>query len=189
MRGRLRVPRPREGPPLHDAVTRTIAQVHERYAQVGDGALADYIPELTQADPRHFGIVVVTADGQQYRVGDVDVPFTIQSVSKAFTYGMALDQHGAAAVEKKVDVEPSGEAFNSISLESSHSPTTHRGPTDPPAPRPCARPCAWTRCCTSGTARSTTSPGPRGSSPGGARPSCSAVAARVASPTSVCTRP
>lgn len=98
-------------------MTRTIAQVHERYAPVSEGALADYIPELTRTDPAHFGIVVVTADGQQYRVGDVNVPFTIQSVSKAFTYGMALDANGAAAVEKTVDVEPSGEAFNSISLD------------------------------------------------------------------------
>lgn len=102
---------------MRDAVTRTIAQVHERYARVDEGVLADYIPELTRADPAHFGIVVVTADGQQYSVGDVSVPFTIQSVSKAFTYGMALDVHGAGAVEKKVDVEPSGEAFNSISLD------------------------------------------------------------------------
>nr|WP_274388282.1 glutaminase A [Salsipaludibacter albus] len=81
------------------------------------GTLANYIPELTRADPRHFGIALVTADGHQYAVGDVDVAFTIQSVSKAFTYGMALDHCGPATVEKHVGVEPSGEAFNSISLE------------------------------------------------------------------------
>jgi len=103
--------------PRRDAVTRRIEQVHERYADVMDGALADYIPELTRADPRHFGIALVTADGHPYVAGDVDVPFTIQSVSKAFTYGMALDHCGPATVEKHVGVEPSGEAFNSISLE------------------------------------------------------------------------
>ncbi len=104
-------------PPRRDAVTRRIEQVHALYADIMDGALADYIPELTRADPRHFGIALVTADGHCYAVGDVDVSFTIQSVSKAFTYGMALDHCGPAAVEKHVGVEPSGEAFNSISLE------------------------------------------------------------------------
>lgn len=102
---------------MDDAVTRTITRVHERYAGLADGALADYIPELTRADPRGFGIAVVTADGHRYRVGDVEVPFTIQSVSKAFAYALAVDLHGAAEVEKRVDVEPSGEAFNSISLD------------------------------------------------------------------------
>jgi glutaminase len=100
-----------------DVVTRTIEQVRDRHAEVHDGALADYIPELTRADPSHFGIAVVTADGQRYTAGDVDVPFTIQSVSKAFAYVLAVHLHGAAAVEKRVDVEPSGEAFNEISLD------------------------------------------------------------------------
>ncbi len=102
---------------MQDALTRIIGEVHERYADVDDGALADYIPELTQADPGHFGMVVVTADGRTYAVGDTDVSFTIQSVSKAFAYVLALDLHGPAAVEEVVDVEPSGEAFNSISLD------------------------------------------------------------------------
>ena len=102
---------------MRDTISRTIEQVHARYASLTDGALADYIPELTRADPRHFGITVVTADGHRYPVGDVDVPFSIQSVSKAFTYGMALDARGPSAVEKRVGVEPSGEAFNSISLD------------------------------------------------------------------------
>ncbi len=46
-----------------DTITRLIEQFHARYADVMDGALANYIPELTQADPRHFGIALVTADG------------------------------------------------------------------------------------------------------------------------------
>ena len=102
---------------MSDVVTRIVEEVRERFEGVADGVLADYIPELTRADPAHFGIAVVTADGQRYAAGDVDVPFTIQSVSKAFAYALAVDHHGAAAVEKRVDVEPSGEAFNEISLD------------------------------------------------------------------------
>lgn len=75
---------------MRDTITRIIEEVHQRYAGTMDGALADDIPELTLADPTHFGIALVTADGSR----DVDVPFTIQSVSKAFTYGMAPDRWG-----------------------------------------------------------------------------------------------
>jgi glutaminase len=80
------------------------------------GALADYIPELTHADPEWFGICIATRDGIVYEVGDTQQPFTIQSVSKPFTYGLALADRGEEAVLAKIGVEPSGDAFNAISL-------------------------------------------------------------------------
>ncbi len=79
--------------------------------------MADYIPELARANPDHFGIVLATADGRIYAVGDTDVPFTIQSISKPFSYGLALKLLGREQVQRKVGVEPSGEAFNAISLD------------------------------------------------------------------------
>lgn len=102
---------------VYDTILRAIEQVHARHAGCDDGALADVIPELAHADPGHFGIAVVTADGHRYAVGDAEVAFTIQSVSKAFTYGMALQANPTSAVAARVGVEPSGEAFNSISLD------------------------------------------------------------------------
>jgi len=81
------------------------------------GAVADYIPELAAADPDRFGICVASADGYVYEAGDSRVPFTIQSMSKPFTYGLALADRGADAVDAKVGVEPSGDAFNEISLD------------------------------------------------------------------------
>ena len=91
--------------------------LHSEFEQLNDGAVASYIPELLKADPAWFGIAVVTVDGHVYQVGDSRQPFTIQSISKAITYGLALEDRGVEAVLRKVDVEPSGEAFNSISLE------------------------------------------------------------------------
>ena len=44
-------------------------------------------------------------------------PFTIQSISKPFTYGLALEDRGRQAVLGKIGVEPTGDAFNSISLD------------------------------------------------------------------------
>jgi glutaminase len=91
--------------------------LHAALAPVGDGALADYIPELTRADPAWFGIALATVDGHVYQAGDSRRPFTVQSISKAIAYGLALEDNGPEAVLGKVGVEPSGEAFNSISLE------------------------------------------------------------------------
>ena len=81
-----------------------------------DGSLANYIPELAKVNPRNFGMVLTTVDGHQYSYGDVDVQFTIQSVSKPFVYGMAIQEYGVDKVLEKISVEPSGDAFNSISL-------------------------------------------------------------------------
>lgn len=82
------------------------------------GEPAGYIPELAAADPERLGAVFTTVDGEVYGAGDVDTEFTIQSISKPFTYGLALADRGFDAVLAKVGVEPSGEAFNRISLES-----------------------------------------------------------------------
>lgn len=96
---------------------RYLESLHRDYAGIASGAVASYIPELLRADPAWFGIALVTVDGHVYQAGDSRQAFTIQSISKAITYGLALEDQGIEKVLRKVDVEPSGEAFNSISLE------------------------------------------------------------------------
>ncbi|NCC26684.1 MAG: glutaminase A [Gammaproteobacteria bacterium] len=98
-------------------VQRYLDRIHEELLDLNDGTVADYIPELTRADPSWLGIAMVTVDGHVYQVGDAHRSFTIQSISKAITYGLALEDRGLDRVLSKVGVEPSGEAFNSISLE------------------------------------------------------------------------
>jgi glutaminase len=93
-----------------------LAGLHRKHAGCADGAVASYIPELTKADPSWFGIAVATVDGHVYEVGDTQQPFTIQSISKPFVYGLALADEGRDHVLAKIGVEPSGDAFNSISL-------------------------------------------------------------------------
>lgn len=95
---------------------------HETFVTETKGHLADYIPELTKANPDHFGIAIATVDGHLHTHGDTDVPFTIQSVSKAFVFALALDFCGHQAVAQKIGVEPSGEAFNSIRLKADNRP-------------------------------------------------------------------
>ena len=94
-----------------------LAELHARAAALTDGKPADYIPELGKADPSLFGIALASVDGQVYAVGDADSAFTIQSVSKPFMYGYALQHFGREAVLKRVGVEPTGEAFNAIVLD------------------------------------------------------------------------
>ena len=91
--------------------------LHRQFAEVKDGAVATYIPELAKADPEWFGICLATCTGTVYEAGDSGQEFTIQSISKPFVYGLALEDHGRQRVLEKVGVEPTGDAFNSISLD------------------------------------------------------------------------
>lgn len=94
-----------------------LREIHDKYRDDYSGRIAAYIPELAKADPKLFGIALVTADGQAYEVGDANHLFTIQSISKPFVYGLALEDRGLDYVLTKVGVEPTGEAFNSIVLD------------------------------------------------------------------------
>jgi glutaminase len=98
-------------------VREILREIHARYADNDDGKVADYIPELAKADRRRFGITIATVDGQVIDIGDCSQLFTIQSISKPFVYGLALEDHGLEHVLSKVGVEPTGEAFNSIVLD------------------------------------------------------------------------
>ena len=86
------------------------------------GAVADYIPELSAVDPNGYALSLCVHDGHTYSHGDTATAFTIQSVSKPLTYAMALQKHGAVAVDAKIGVEPSGEAFNEISVDDRRRP-------------------------------------------------------------------
>ena len=67
-------------------------------------------------DPEAFGICLVTVDGAVYEAGDARTPFTLQSLSKPLVYAAALDAIGDDEVRRHIGVEPTGEAFNSITL-------------------------------------------------------------------------
>ncbi|MGG6293383.1 glutaminase A [Leptolyngbya sp. AN02str] len=94
-----------------------LEELHRKYQPLTDGAIANYIPELAKADPDCFGICVVTKDGHVYEVGNTQTLFTIQSISKVFVYGMALQDHGRDYLLTRVGVEPTGDAFNAIILD------------------------------------------------------------------------
>jgi glutaminase len=98
-----------------------VDDIHRELApRLGEGKVADYIPQLARVDPKSFGMAIVTVDGDVHLAGDAQVPFSIQSISKVFTLTLALGKHGEN-IWKRVGREPSGSAFNSIvQLEQEH---------------------------------------------------------------------
>lgn len=99
--------------PLPDYLT----EVLDACGADDSGSPAAYIPEFAAADPDRLALGLCTVDGTAYAVGDADAAFSIQSISKPFAYALALADLGLEAVLGRVGVEPSGEAFNELSLE------------------------------------------------------------------------
>ncbi|GAT05319.1 glutaminase A [Mycolicibacterium fortuitum] len=102
---------------MAELVQHYLDRIRAEQIELHDGALASYIPELSTVDPESFGLSLSTSDGYVYESGDTAVEFTIQSISKPFTYALALELIGQDAVDAKIGVEPSGEAFNEISVD------------------------------------------------------------------------
>lgn len=94
-----------------DAIVKEIADEMRHRADRGE--VAHYIPELARVDATSFGIAVIDADGHVAAGGDADTPFSIQSISKAFTLTLALGKIGDR-LWQRVGREPSGSPFNSI---------------------------------------------------------------------------
>ena len=97
-----------------EAITKAIKNAYETYKDNQEGKNADYIKALADVDSRLFGITVVTADGRSFDIGDTQSEFSIQSISKVFTYAKIMQEHGAEAVKEKIGVNATGLPFNSI---------------------------------------------------------------------------
>tara|TARA_R110002051_G_scaffold293534_2_gene358586 strand:- start:5061 stop:5972 length:912 start_codon:yes stop_codon:yes gene_type:complete len=79
------------------------------------GKVATYIPELSKIDQSKFGIHLIDADKNEFSEGDAQEKFSIQSISKVLTLSMAFGLVGDS-LWSRVDVEPSGDPFNHLSL-------------------------------------------------------------------------
>ena len=77
------------------------------------GKVANYIPELATVSPNNFGVHVSTIQKETFGIGDFDKKFSIQSISKILSLTLAYKLEGEK-LWKRVDVEPSGNPFNSL---------------------------------------------------------------------------
>jgi glutaminase len=107
---------------IRDRVNRRLEELYRRHLSLHDDEVAGYYesgvgyykPETPRAEQKPFSICLATTDGEVFHAGDHDRPFALQSISRVFVYGLALEAHGRERVLVRVGVEPSGDAFNSI---------------------------------------------------------------------------
>ena len=93
-----------------------LAAIHRMVSQKENrGLIAAYIPELAKVDIRKFGMHLVDMEQNHFSVGDSNELFSIQSISKVLTLSMALGIVGESLWER-INVEPSGDPFNHLSL-------------------------------------------------------------------------
>ena len=97
-----------------EQIEKVLAEAHQKFKGVKDGANADYIPALDEVDPELFGISIVTPDGRVYDVGDSNYTFSIQSISKAFIAATVIEEQGPGTLMDKIGVDATGQPFNSI---------------------------------------------------------------------------
>ena len=92
------------------------------------GKLADYIPELSKANPNAIGIHVIANDGTHSHAGDDTTRFTIQSIVKPILLLLALMDNGIDVVRSKVGVEATGKPFDAINATEQRLDSEHLNP-------------------------------------------------------------
>ena len=91
-----------------------IKNIYSKIKNIKDeGKVANYIPELGCISVENFGISISTIDKENYGIGDFEKKFSIQSISKILSLTLAYKLEGEKLWER-VDVEPSGNPFNSL---------------------------------------------------------------------------
>lgn len=116
--------------PEFEEFTRQIETFYWACKDQDGGKVASYIPQLERMNANYWGVSLCTIDGQRYSIGDVKVPFTIQSCSKPLTYAIALNELGSETVHRYVGQEPSGRMFNELILDYNkqpHNPMVNAG--------------------------------------------------------------
>lgn len=104
-------------PTIRDARTYDLDELRDRALRARGGSVDDSIPELAEADPEMLGIAVVLPDGSIRSTAEADVLFSIQSAVKPFLFALALADTDGNVLES-IGIEPTGEAFDAIKLES-----------------------------------------------------------------------
>jgi glutaminase len=91
-----------------------VETAYARFRGERSGRVADYIPALAEADPEAYGLCAASTRGETFAIGDADVPFSIQSVSKPFVFALVCETLGAAEAAERLGVDATGLPFNSV---------------------------------------------------------------------------
>ena len=85
----------------------------EIIAKENFGKVPDYIPEIACVHENKFGVNFIDLEHNSFGCGNFQDKFSIQSISKVFALSFAYEKLEEKLWER-VDVEPSGNAFNSL---------------------------------------------------------------------------
>jgi glutaminase len=112
-------------------VQQQIEELHALHLTLGDEKVASYYPPEMESESHRFGIASTHIDGTYWHYGDCEYPFPLHSISKVFTYALALEDNGREKTLEHVGVEPSGDPFNSITFDEAnnrpHNPMINAG--------------------------------------------------------------
>jgi glutaminase len=108
-----------------DSLQRDIDEVMQMLRSNRDGKL--YTGAVEGVDPDDLAIAVALIDGRSLAAGDADVQFPLMSVSKPFTYALALEQRGADYMLKTIGVSATGLPYNSVTAGAVR-PTSEQNP-------------------------------------------------------------
>jgi glutaminase len=95
-------------------VQRLLSASYEAVRPVDEGDVASYIGALASTPPDLFGAAITGVGGGVAEVGDSDHEFSIQSVSKPFTFALVVESIGADAARSRVGVNSTGQRFDSV---------------------------------------------------------------------------
>ncbi len=91
-----------------------VREGYERYRHLDEGVVADYIPALAKSSDQLFGVCIAAVTGRMAAEGDADHQFSIQSISKVFTFALVCDAIGYRQARDKLGVNSTGLPFNSV---------------------------------------------------------------------------
>jgi glutaminase len=100
-----------------DPATYDLDGLRERLLPHDAGTVNDSIPKPAAADPEICGIAIVLPDGTVRASAEGDIHLSIQSAVKPFLFALALQDTNGAALDR-IGIEPTGESFDAIKLES-----------------------------------------------------------------------
>ncbi len=98
----------------HSDINKLLNHVYNNSKRTNTGYIYNSAPDIFKIDPDALAIAITTTDGLTYKAGDHHATFLLQSISKVFAYGLALEDHGREALLESIGVEPSGNPYDAI---------------------------------------------------------------------------
>lgn len=116
--------------PDFKSFSETVYEIFLEAKKDTSGKNPNYIAQLAEVNPKFFWVSFCSIDGQKLSHGESEEKFSIQSISKAINYCIALELNGANKVHQHVGHEPSGVKFNELTLNDKgrpHNPMINSG--------------------------------------------------------------